>query len=229
VLDPLLRALEGSPGRSLADVGGGTGNYAAALAVEGWQPLVVDRSPEMLEVAAAKGLPTLEAAAEALPLEDESFDAMTMLSVLHHLDHPGAALGEARRILRPGGHFVLLAFLREDITDFWPLDYFPVSRAWMEETHPPLDEVVEHLPGATRSEVGFRDLEDGSLAALASHPDLMLDPKWRSQTSYFERLARDHPEELASGLERLREDLELAKGPNQLGRASLILWVKGGT
>lgn len=85
VLGPLRRALASALGRALADVGGGTGNYAVALAEEGWQPLVVDRSPEMLARAAAKGLATLAGDAIALALPDESFDAAMLVSMLHHV------------------------------------------------------------------------------------------------------------------------------------------------
>jgi ubiquinone/menaquinone biosynthesis C-methylase UbiE len=60
VLVPLREALAGAPGPRLVDIGGGTGNYARALAGEGWDPLVVDRSTAMLARAAAKGLATLE-------------------------------------------------------------------------------------------------------------------------------------------------------------------------
>ena len=96
----------------------------------------------------------------------------------------------------------------------------------MEETHPPVSEIVDLLPGAIRTEIRFEDLEDASTAALASHPEMILDPSWRRQTSYFERLERDHPEELASGLRRLRDDLEAGRGPDQPGRASLICGAK---
>jgi ubiquinone/menaquinone biosynthesis C-methylase UbiE len=219
-------ALEGSPGHSLADVGGGTGNYAAALERDGWQPLVIDRSAAMLALAAAKGLPTLEADAESLPLEDESFDAAALVSMVHHLEDPAAALAEVQRILRPGGRIAIVAFTRDDIRDLWLLEYFPVSRSWMEETHPPASEIVDLLPGAVRTEIRFEDTEDASIAALASHPEMILDPRWRRQTSYFERMERDHAEELASGLQRLSDDLEAGRGPNQPGRASLIRAVK---
>src|SRR5215212_5143063 len=77
-LRALRAALEGAPGRRLADVGGGTGNYALALRREGWEPVVVDRSREMLAHAAAKGLETVEADAQRLPFADTSFDAVTM-------------------------------------------------------------------------------------------------------------------------------------------------------
>ena len=58
VLGPLREALAGAPGRRLADIGGGTGNYSRALRDEGWDPVVVDREPAMLARAAAKGLET---------------------------------------------------------------------------------------------------------------------------------------------------------------------------
>jgi SAM-dependent methyltransferase len=226
VLAAVLAALAGAPGTALLDVGGGTGNYALALRERGWQPLVLDRSPQMLAQASAKGLPTLEADAHALPFPDESFDAVCMLSMLHHLDDPPAALAQAQRVLRPGGRLALLAFLREDIADAWVLDYFPSSRPWMEATHPPLAQLLALLPGARRLQVTFSDLHDANLAALMSQPALMLDERWRRPTSYFERMQRDHAEDLRAGLQRLRADLDAGAGPTTPGRASVLAWAK---
>lgn len=226
VLTPLRQALSGASGPLLADVGGGTGNYSAALKAEGWEPLVVDRSEAMLERAREKGLPTLSCDAEALRLDDESFDAVMLISMLHHVDDAPVALSEARRILRPGGRLAVMTYTREDIADLWLLDYFPATRTWMAETHQTLDSITGQLPGAARLEVGFEDLEDASLAALASHPHLILDPQWRRQTSYFERLERDHPGQLQKGLEQLGKDIEAGQGPSRPGRASMIAWRK---
>lgn len=55
ILDPIASALAGAPGDRLIDVGGGTGNYAAALRDRGWRAVVVDVSPEMREQADSKG------------------------------------------------------------------------------------------------------------------------------------------------------------------------------
>jgi ubiquinone/menaquinone biosynthesis C-methylase UbiE len=95
VLAPLREALAGAPGRALLDVGGGTGNYALALAGHGWQPTVVDRSAQMLAQARAKGLETVRANATRLPFADASFDAAMLVSMLHHVDDPDRALAEA--------------------------------------------------------------------------------------------------------------------------------------
>jgi ubiquinone/menaquinone biosynthesis C-methylase UbiE len=223
VLGPLREALDGAPGRGLLDVGGGTGNYAAALREEGWEPVVSDRSPDMLARAAAKGLQTVEADAQALPFDDGSFDAVMCVCMLHHVDHPARALAEQRRVLRPGGRGALMAFAREDIADAWYMDYFPSTRAWMDASHPPLAELVAPLPGARRIEVVLREL-DGSLASLTSFPEKVLDEGWRRQTSYFERLERDHPDELATGLARLRADIASGNPPQGLGRATVLAW-----
>jgi ubiquinone/menaquinone biosynthesis C-methylase UbiE len=224
VLEPLRAALAGAPGVRLLDVGGGTGNYALALRDEGWEPVVSDRSPDMLARAAAKGLPTVEADAAALPFADASFDAVMCVSMLHHVDDRSRALAEQRRVLRPAGRGALMLYTREDIEDAWYHDYFPSTRAWMDASHPRLDDVIAELPGARRIELVFRDLEDASLAALAAFPEKVLDPAWRSQTSYFERLARDHPDELAACLGRLRADIAAGAPPRGHGRATVLAW-----
>jgi SAM-dependent methyltransferase len=224
VLAPLREALAGAPGTRLLDVGGGTGNYAAALRDDGWKPVVCDRSPDMLARAAAKGLETVECDAQQLPFADASFDAVICVSMLHHVDDRSRALTEQRRVLRPGGRGALMLYTREDIADAWYHDYFPSTRAWMDASHPPLADLLAELPHARRIELVFRDLEDASLAALSSFPDKVLDPAWRSQTSYFERLARDHPDELTAGLERLRADIEAGRPPQGQGTATVLAW-----
>ena len=224
VLRPLREALAGAPGRRLVDIGGGTGNYSRALRDEGWEPLVVDRQPEMLARAAAKGLETLQADAQRLPLPDACADAAMLVSMLHHVEDPAAAIAEAKRILRPRGRLALMVFTREDVQDMWLSDYFPSTRAWIVESHLPLAEHLAMLPGARPTEIVYRDLEDGSLGALAAHPEKLADPRWHRQTSYFERLRRDHPGELAVGLARLRRDLEAGRAPARPGRATVLAW-----
>jgi SAM-dependent methyltransferase len=226
VLTALRAALAGAPGPLLADIGGGTGNYALALQCEGWEPLVIDRAPEMLALAAEKGLTTLAAAAEHLPLADESFDAAMLVSMLHHVADSCAVLAEARRILRPDGRMAVMVFTQEDIHDLWFLDYFPSTRTWMQASHMPLGQLLELLPGAQRSEIVLDDLTDASLAALAAHPEKVLEERWRAQTSYFERLSHDHPAELEAGLRRLAADVAQGQASRQPGRASVLSWMK---
>jgi SAM-dependent methyltransferase len=228
VLLPLRSALGGAPGRRLADIGGGTGNYALALKRAGWEPVVVDRSAEMLARAAAKGLETVHADAQRLPFADATFDAAAMISMLHHVEDRSLALAEARRILRPGGRLVLLGFTGEDADSLWILGYFPSSRAWMEATHPPRDSFLEELPGASLEPFQFADADDASLAAISADPARVLEAAQNGETSYFERMARDHPEELRDGIARLRDDVAAGRAPCHAGTATVLAWTKPG-
>jgi ubiquinone/menaquinone biosynthesis C-methylase UbiE len=227
VLAPLRDALRGAPGRSLLDSGGGTGNYAQALRDEGWQPIVLDRSAAMLQRAAAKGLPTVVGDALALPFDDGSFDAVMLVSMLHHTGDPQRALAEARRVLRRGGRLAVMVFTREDIADQWYRDYFPSADAWMIPSHPSIADLLRDLPGAEVAAVRYTDMLDGSMAALLAHPQLILDRRWRAQTSFFERMERDHPDELRHGLERLAADITAGNPPRGgPGGATMIAWGK---
>jgi hypothetical protein len=75
--------------------------------------------------------------------------------------------------------------------------------------------------------IRLRDLADASMAALVGRPELVLEERWRRQTSYFERVDRDHPDELRSGLRRLADDLASGRRPvEEPGGATLIAWAK---
>ena len=226
VLRGLREGLRGAPGRRLADIGGGTGNYALALKLEGWQPTVVDRSAAMLARAAAKGLDSVEAEADHLPFGDATFDAAMLVSMLHHVDDQPAALAEARRILRPGGQLVLNVYTREDTASLWILDYLPVSRDWMQASHPPRAALLEALPGAQVVTFEYTDLEDASLAALSADPPRLLKAAESGETSYFERMRRDHPDELRAGLARLHGDIAAGRSEWRAGTVTVLSWTK---
>lgn len=233
VLRPVRAALAAAPGRRLLDIGGGTGNYAAALCHEGWEPVVVDVSAEMLAWAREKGLQTARGDAQALPFAGASFDAATAISMLHHVPDFRAALAEARRVLVPEGRLVVMGWTREHIEQVtWVTDYFPSTRAWLDGVHESLPDLLDELPGARVIPVLFDDTVDLNLATLQRHPRLLLRPDLRAQTSYFERLAARDPDELASGLARLEKDLAAGIDPRQrvvaarerLGDACVLVW-----
>ena len=235
VLGPLRRALEGAPGRELLDIGGGTGNYAAALREEGWEPTVVDLNAPMLARAAGKGLRTVQADAAALPFGDAGADAVTFIAMLHHVPDWRAALAEGRRVLRPGGRLALMGWAREHMEQVtWVSDYFPSMRGWLNLDHPTLADITGELPGAQVHRVEFTDLKDGSLSALQRRPALLLDPQWRGQTSYFEKLEQAFPDEMVDGLDRLRADLDAGIDPDaavagaraRYGDAAVLSWAK---
>lgn len=63
----------------------------------------------MLEVARAKagGVPLASGSAERLPFRDGSFDIVVSTSSLHYWRAPLDALGEAHRVVSPGGSVVI--------------------------------------------------------------------------------------------------------------------------
>ncbi len=121
---------------------------------------------------------------------------------------------------------MLKGFTREDAASLWILDYFPSSQAWMEATHPPRAAILAELPGARLVEFEFGDLRDASLAALSADPQRVLVAAESGATSYFERMQRDHPQELRDGIERLRADIAARRAPHRPGTATVLAWTK---
>jgi ubiquinone/menaquinone biosynthesis C-methylase UbiE len=236
IFDPIRDALAAAPGRRLVDVAGGTGNYAGALRDLGWKPVVVDVSHEMLERARLKGLPALRGSAARLPIADGSVDAVVNISALHLIADWQEALHEARRALGAGGRLALMTYTRENLDVHWIFDYFPDARRWVDREHQTLHEIMAELPGAHARPFEFSDLEDASMSALCRYPELLLDPAWRLQTSFFERLEREDPGGLARGLAHLEADLKAGRRPDhevaplrrRYGDGTIIAWTKTG-
>ncbi len=231
VLGPLVEALGPERG-TVIDVGGGTGNYARALAQHGWSPVVVDRSPSMVAQAAGKGLPVAVGDASPLPVPDGAVDAVVLVSMLHHVPDWESALAEARRVVRPGGVVALMAFSREHLAVHWVLGYLPATMTHFADLHQTLSQLQRALPGAEALPVHYDDVVDGSMAALCRRPELLLDPGVRGQTSLFEWAADHAPDELTDGMARLEADLAAGARPQDedpdrravLGDATVLSW-----
>ena len=102
----------------VVDVGGGDGVHARWLAADGHEVVTLDLVPEHIERARGSGLSAQVGDARELPFPDSSFDVVLLLGPLYHLRDAGdrmLALGEAKRILRPGGLFVGAAINRSAV------------------------------------------------------------------------------------------------------------------
>jgi ubiquinone/menaquinone biosynthesis C-methylase UbiE len=115
--DRLREALEPQAGEAILEIGPGTGYYTLDMA--GWvepggRVEIYDLQQEFLDhvmrSAAERGVANVtptQGDAQALPYEDDSFDAAVLTAVLGEIPDQDAALREVARVLRPGGRLVV--------------------------------------------------------------------------------------------------------------------------
>lgn len=85
------------------DVGCGTGLLLQDLSKQG-HAVGLDFSPVALEYCRGRGIQQLTRAdACHIPLRDDTFDVVTAMDVIEHIDDDKGILTEFRRILKPGG------------------------------------------------------------------------------------------------------------------------------
>jgi demethylmenaquinone methyltransferase / 2-methoxy-6-polyprenyl-1,4-benzoquinol methylase len=109
----------------LIDVAGGTGDIAFRVAERSHRHadiVVADINASMLEVGRARaekgGYPNIvfrEANAESLPFEPATFEAYSIAFGIRNVPRIEAALADAYRVLKRGGHFVCLEFSEVDV------------------------------------------------------------------------------------------------------------------
>ncbi len=110
----LVAGMSPRPARAL-DLGCGAGHLAFALAPLVGSVVALDPSDGMLAQVAAeadrRGLGQVEtrrSAAESLPWPDASFELVATRYSAHHWSGLDAAMAEARRVLAPGGHLLVI-------------------------------------------------------------------------------------------------------------------------
>jgi ubiquinone/menaquinone biosynthesis C-methylase UbiE len=113
------KLLADASGRVL-EVGGGTGANLPFYGPDVESLMITEPEPSMLrrlERRVREQAPetkVLRAAAEDLPFEDNTFDVAVSTLVLCGVDDQARALGELRRVLRPGGRLIFIEHVRSD-------------------------------------------------------------------------------------------------------------------
>ena len=107
IIRALVERILNNPNARILDVGCGTGANLKMLADYG-RAEGVDISPQAVEFCRERGLDSVKlGAAEQLPYENDSFELVTALDVIEHLDDDVAGLREMRRVLRRDGRVLL--------------------------------------------------------------------------------------------------------------------------
>jgi SAM-dependent methyltransferase len=194
----IARIIESALGsaQTVLNVGAGTGSYEPTgrfvIAVEPSREMIRKRSPAAAEA--------IEASADDLPFDDNSFDASMAILTVHHWPDKGAGLREIRRVTR--GRVVLLTF--DPLSRPWLTDYLPELAALDEAQMPAMSDYERWLGPVQITPVPVpHDCSDGFLYAYWRRPAAYLDPHIRSGSSSLWAISNAE-----AGLQHLRQDLE---------------------
>ncbi|MEU2720713.1 class I SAM-dependent methyltransferase [Streptomyces smyrnaeus] len=198
--EQIASALELSADDRMADIGCGTGLFAAGIAeaLRPHRPLVcVDPSEAMLDqLPSSSALSPLRATAEEIAdqkvaLPYEQLDAMWLKESVHHVTDPAVTLGGLARLLAPGGR-LLVAMLPTTID--YPL--FAEALRRYEELQPDPGGIAQHLADAgLRAE---RTCVEHELRLEKERYLSMVRARYMSVLSTFS------DEELDAGIEEIR-------------------------
>ena len=189
------QALSGA--RTVLNVGAGTGSYeSSAFAVTAVEP-----SASMRAQRPAHLPPAIDAVAEHLPFDDDSFDAaMTTFSV-HQWSDLKAGLLEMRRVTT--GPIVVLTCDPERVRDFWLYQYAPVVLETEARRYPAIREITDALGGHAGVETVPipADCADGFNEAYYARPEILLDPAARQACSAWSFVDADLRDQYAQQLQ----------------------------
>ncbi|WP_054949493.1 class I SAM-dependent methyltransferase [Numidum massiliense] len=114
-LQMMVKAVPLTGNEKLLDIGTGAGHTALAFAPFVAEGIGLDITEEMVRVATAyaktdgtANVTFRQGDAEQLPFPDATFDIVTCRMAAHHFPQVEKAVREISRVLKPGGHFLLV-------------------------------------------------------------------------------------------------------------------------
>ena len=185
--------------RTVVNVGAGSGSYEPANR----HVVAVEPSEVMIKQRPRDAAPVVRAVAEALPFENDQFDAALAVLTVHHWTDSKRGLAELRRVAR---RQVIFTWDPTLLARFWfTRDYLPEAVA-LDAGFTTLQATVALLGAATVEPVPVpHNCHDGFFAAYWRRPEAYLDPDVRAGISGFGILDKSVVEH---ALELLADDLE---------------------
>ncbi|GAA4608825.1 hypothetical protein BJY16_007029 [Actinoplanes octamycinicus] len=187
--------------RTVVNVGAGAGSYEPADRYV----TAVEPSAGMRAQRPRTAVPAVDAWAEALPFDDDAFDAAMATITVHQWSDLGRGLSELRRVAR--GPVALLVFDPAAAGRFWLAEYCPELIATEQRRDPAISDLTGAI-GASCDVVEVPipiDCVDGFTEAFYARPERFLDARVRAAQS-----AWGFVDEAATArcLRSLRDDLD---------------------
>lgn len=197
--------------KSVLNVGAGAGSYEP----NDREVVAVEPSPVMIAQRPSGAAPAIQAAAEALPLEDKSVDATMGVFTMQHWDDVDRGLAEVLRVTRD--RIVFLTLDLDATAEMWLCrDYLPEIVEHDRRTFPSIEQLIAILPSVRIDTIPVPgDCADGFCIALWSRPEAFLDPRVRQASSIWHLLPASVVE---PALDRLRRDLGSGEWDRRYGR-----------
>ena len=103
----IFELIEANQRHTLLDVGGGTGRISSLFSEITPNVIIADSALSMLKEAKKKGLHSINAVSEKLPLNNNAFDRIVIIDALHHVVDQKQTIKEMWRLLKPGGRIII--------------------------------------------------------------------------------------------------------------------------
>ncbi|WP_456426329.1 class I SAM-dependent methyltransferase [Desulfurobacterium sp.] len=134
------------------EIGVGTGRFAAPLGIK----IGIEPSDAMAEVARQRGIDVLKGVAESLPVPNESYDFVLMVTTVCFVDDVLKSFKEAFRILKKGGVFIVGFVDKNSPLGKRYQEKKDKSRFYKEATFYSTEEIVNFLKKAGFSEISVK-------------------------------------------------------------------------
>jgi len=197
--------------KTVINVGAGAGSYEPEhLYVVAVEPSVVMRSQRISKDKA----PAINAKADNLPFDDQSFDAAMALLTVHHWPDLEKGLKELRRVTKD--RVVIMTFDPDELDNFWNANYFPELIAIEKKRYPSI-ELIINLIGGKCEVISIPiplDCADGFQEAFYGRPEAFLKREVRQSQSAWGFLAEGIEEKLVKALE---DDLKSGEWDKKYG------------
>lgn len=216
VLKELVKSSRITNKSHVLEIGCGTGTYS--IAIQQQVPMkcwAIDPSEEMLKKATSQSstITFQQGQAEVLNFEDNFFDFVFSVDVIHHLEDIIPYFAEGFRVLKPGGKICSVTDSEEIIQNRRPLAfYFPETIDVDLKRYPSI-----YVLRTRMQQVGFRDVQHNQVEFPYEITDIQA-----YRDKIFSCLHLISPESYQNGLSRMEQDL--LDGPIKGNSRYSLLW-----